>query len=75
MARGACRGRREASLNTLHKLNANENTRLLEAAEAIVAPVLEAGQPAASEGLLSGSDSFSIGLAVAPVTPALALAQ
>ena len=58
----------------MHKLNAKaENQRLLAEANAIVAPVLEAGQPAEAESLLS--DPTSAGLMVAPVVPALALVQ
>ena len=71
-ARRACRGGREASLNTLHKLNA-EDASLIGRAEAIAngVPVLEA---AGSDSILSGSAfAPNAGLAVAPATPALAL--
>ena len=65
--------REEASLNTLRKINADENTRLMDVANAIVAPVL-AGNSAESVNLIGSTDA-SVGLAVAPATPALALAQ
>jgi hypothetical protein len=58
----------------LQKINADEDTRLIRAAETIVAPVLEA-KSTGSESILSGSAEASTGLAVAPATPALALAQ
>ena len=54
----------------MHKLNANENNRLLEVAGNIVTPIMEG---AGSENILT--DSSVMGLAVAPVTPALALAH
>jgi len=56
----------------LHQLNADES--LIREAEAIVSPVFEA-KATGSESLLSGSTEAFAGLAVAPVTPALALAQ
>ncbi len=66
--------REEASLNTLRKINANENDRLMDVANAVVSPIL-AGNSAESENLLSGSPDAYVGLAVASATPALALAQ
>ena len=69
-ARRACRGGREASLNTLHKLNANDES-LIREAEAIVSPIMEA---TGSESIISGSAfAPNAGLNVAPATPALAL--
>ena len=58
----------------MQNLNANENSRLIEAAEAIVAPVLEVSSPR-SESLFSGPVDSNVGLAFAPVAPALAPAQ
>ena len=43
----ACRGCKAASLNTLHNTNA-ENQKLLNQAEAIVAPIMGAGMPTLS---------------------------
>lgn len=61
-------------LNTLHNVNA-EDESLIREAEAIVSPILEA-KSTGSESILSGSaDASSTGLAVAPATPALALAR
>jgi hypothetical protein len=42
----ACRGCREASLNTLHNTNAkNQEAKLLAEANAIVAPIMGASMP------------------------------
>ena len=60
----------------MHNINANENTRLLAAANAIVAPILEAGNSVELGSILPGSaDAFNAGLAFAPVAPALVLAR
>ena len=76
MVRGACRGCEEASLNTLHNTNAEKDESLIREAEAIAnGSALEANS-VESESLLSGSfEASNAGLAIAPVTPALALAQ
>jgi len=48
----------------------------LDAANAIVTPILEAGNSVKSGSILSDSAGASnAGLAIAPATPALALAQ
>ena len=73
MIRGACRGCEEASLNTLHNINAKDES-LIREAEAIANGSSMAAQSGDAASLFS-SDSASLGLAVAPVTPALALAQ
>jgi len=58
----------------LHNLNAKDES-LIREAEAIVTPIMEAGS-IESGSLFSGSaDASYAGLAFAPVTPALALAQ
>ncbi len=66
--------REEASLNTLRKINANDNDRLMDVANAIVRPIW-AGDSVGSENLLSGSTDAYVGLAIVPATPALVLAQ
>lgn len=62
----------------MQQINANEDIRLIEEAEAIAnAPILEAGNTAESESLLSDSTAASFGgsLVAAPVTSAFALAR
>jgi hypothetical protein len=59
----------------MHNINANENTRLLETANAIVTPILETGKSVESGSILSGLSDANVGLAFAPVAPALVLAH
>lgn len=60
----------------MHNVNANENDRLMETADAIVKPILEAGTPTESGSILSGLvEASDAGLTVVPVVPALALVQ
>ena len=60
----------------MHNINAEDESLIREAEAIANGSVLEAGTPAESESILSGStEASNAGLAVAPVTPALVLAQ
>lgn len=60
----------------MHNINAEDESLIREAEAIANGSALEAGSPAESESILSGSaQAANAGLAIAPVTPALVPAR